>query len=208
MTIDWQVLYEQRKAAAKRFGEIWDIPIKKRYHVVLAELGRSGIQLLEVGAGDRALAKTMQRSWGEFEYKSCDIDPTYSHDFSASSEIEGEYDLVAGFEVIEHLTLEAAADLLSDCFRHLKPGGKIMLTTPNTYYPPGYLRDATHVTPFCYDELAGLMGTCGFQPTAIFRLYHDSIFKKLIKRVLFYPVFRILGIDFAHQIAVVAEKPI
>ena len=207
MTIDWQLLFEQRKSAARRFGEIWDLPIRKRYHVVLAELGQRGVHLLEIGAGDRALQKTMQGYWGEFEYKSCDIDPTYPHDFHSSAEIEGEYDLIAGFEVIEHVPLEAAAQMLTDCYQHLRPGGKIMLTTPNTYYPPGYLRDATHITPFCYDELAGLLGVCGFQPTGIYRLYHDSLLKKFIKRVLFYPVFRVIGIDFAHQIAVVAEKP-
>jgi SAM-dependent methyltransferase len=207
MAIDWQLLFEQRKAAEKRFGTIWDLPIKKRYHVVLAELGQSGVQMLEIGAGDRALARTMERYWQSFEYKSCDIDPTYPHDFASSRDIEGHYDLIAGFEVIEHVSLHDAADLIRDCFKHIKPGGKIMLTTPNTYYPPGFLRDATHITPFCYDELAGLLAVCGFKPIAIFRLYHDSLIKKFIKRFLFYPVFRIIGIDFAHQIAVVAEKP-
>ena len=207
MAIDWQLLFEQRKAAEKRFGSIWDLPIKKRYHVVLAELGKTGVQMLEIGAGDRALAGTMERYWQSFEYKSCDIDPTYSHDFASSRDIEGQYDLMAGFEVIEHVTLQDAADLLRDCFKPIKPGGKIMLTTPNTYYPPGFLRDATHITPFCYDELAGLLAVCVFKPTAIYRLYHDSLIKKFIKRFLFYPVFRVIGIDFAHQIAVVAEKP-
>lgn len=207
MTIDWQRLYEQRKAAEKRFGSIWQIPIRKRYHSVLAELGGPGTSLLEVGAGDRALKEKMIGYWGEITYVSCDIDPTYEHDFTSSKEITGEFDLIAIFEMIEHVPLGAAADLLKDCFAHLKPGGKIMLTTPNTYYPPAYLRDATHITPFCYDELAGLLGLCGFDPLAIYRLHHDSVLKKFVKRFLAYPLFRVLGIDFAHQIAVVAEKP-
>jgi hypothetical protein len=207
MTINWQDLFQHRKAAERRFGAIWNLPVRKRYHVVLGALGHPGVQLLEIGAGDRGLAKTMAGYWQSFDYKSCDIDPTYPHEFSSSSDIEGEYDLIVGCELIEHLTLPDAAELLLDCFAHTKAGGKILLTTPNTYYPPGFLRDATHITPFCYDELAGLLALCGYQPTAIYRLYHDSIIKRFIKRVLFYPVFRIIGIDFAHQIAVVAEKP-
>ena len=130
MAIDWQQLYKHRKAAEKAFGAIWDVPIKKRYHTVLAEVGQRDISLLEVGAGDRALATTMQKYWGEFEYKSCDIDPTFDHDFSHSKQIEGEFDLIAIFEMIEHVSLHDAADLLTDCFEHLKSGGSIVLTTP------------------------------------------------------------------------------
>lgn len=206
MTIDWQKLYQHRKQAEKTFGSIWQIPIRKRYHQVLSEQGEGGVSLLEVGAGDRALRDTMTRYWGDFEYVSCDIDPTYEHEFSHSSEVVGEFDVIAIFEMIEHVPLQDAADLLNDCFQHLKPGGKIVLTTPNTYYPPAYLRDATHITPFCYDELAGVLALVGFKPLAIYRLYHDSLIKKFFKRFLFYSVFRLVGIDFAHQIAVVAEK--
>ena len=207
MTIDWQHLYRHRKSAEKRFGDIWQLPLRKRYHQVLADQGRAGVSLLEVGAGDRALQDTMKRYRGQFNYVSCDIDPTYEHEFKASSEITGEYDVIAIFEMIEHVPLADAASLLQDCFEHLKPGGKIVLTTPNTYYPPAYLRDATHITPFCYDELAGLLDLCGFRTSAIYRLHHDAVLKKFLKRVVFYPLFRLLGIDFAHQIAVVAEKP-
>jgi SAM-dependent methyltransferase len=207
MAIDWQQLYKHRKAAEKTFGAIWDVPIKKRYHTVLAEVGQKDISLLEVGAGDRALATTMRKYWGDLEYKSCDIDPTFDHDFSHSKDIEGEFDVIAIFEMIEHVSLHDAAELLTDCFEHLRSGGFIVLTTPNTFYPPAYLRDATHITPFCYDELAALLGLCGFQVQGIYRLHHDALLKKFLKRVVFYPLFRLLGIDFAHQIAVVAAKP-
>jgi len=47
----------------------------------------------------------------------------------------------------------------------------------------------------------------GFNVTHIYRLYNDSLLKKFVKRILFYSLFRVLGIDFAKQIIVVAEKP-
>ena len=205
--IDWSQLFEQRKMIASRFGNIWKIPIARRYYDVLRKLGRESVTVLEIGAGDRGLEKKMAGYWGQFDYRSCDIDTRYEHDFNEIDSVTGEFDLICAFEMIEHVTLEEARHLLSKCFELNVPGGQIAITTPNIYYPPDFLRDATHRTPFCYDELGGLLQLCGYETTAIYRLYHDSIVKKFIKRVLMYPIFRVLGIDFAHQIMVVGRKP-
>ena len=207
MTIDWQKLYEGRRLVTRRFGDIWDLPVASRYHRVVAELGRGGTRLLEVGAGDRSFRDKIAGYWGEVDYKSCDIDPTYPHDFAGIEHVQGEYDLICAFELIEHLTLVDAHQMVTRMFDLLAPGGCVALTTPNIYYPPAFLRDSTHITPFCYDELGGLLSLAGFRVRSVHRLYHDSLIKKLIRRVLFYPVFRVMGIDFARQIIVVAEKP-
>ena len=208
MTIDWQKLYLERSIIADKFGEIWDLPIATRYHRVVASVGGRGTSVLEVGAGDRSFRRKLEGYWGNVGYTSCDIDPTHEHDFSQIDEVQGEYDLVCAFEMIEHLTLSDAQHMVTRIYELVRPGGKLALTTPNIYYPPAYLRDVTHITPFCYDELGALLQLAGFKVTSIYRLYHDSLVKKFIRRVLFYPVFRIIGIDFARQIIVVAEKPV
>ena len=207
ITLDWQQLYRQRQDIADRFGDIWDLPIDKRYHRVLAREGRGGVRLLEIGAGDRGLERRMQEYWGDLEYLSCDIDPTFQHDFTHIDEAVGEYDLVCAFELIEHLELRAAGHMAQRMYELTSPGGRVVLTTPNIFYPPAFMRDATHVTPFCYDELGGLLQLAGFRVTRIYRLYHDAVIKKLLRRYLAYPLFRLMGIDFARQIIVVAEKP-
>ncbi len=204
--INWSQLFAQRKSVAKQFGEIWQIPIARRYYNVLRTHGRSAVSLLEIGAGDRGLKSKMAKYWGQYHYRSCDIDSQHHHDFNDMDVVTGEYDLICAFEMIEHVSLEDAYRILSRCYQLNVPGGEILLTTPNIYYPPAYLRDATHCTAYCYDELAGLLQLCGYKVTAIYRLYHDSILKKLVKRILMYPLFRILGIDFAHQIMVVGRK--
>lgn len=208
MSIDWQNLYQHRKATAKKFGDIWDLPVARRYHQIVAREGKPGFSVLEVGAGDRSFEKKLQGYWGDLNYCSCDIDPTFDHEFSNIDQATGRYDLICAFELIEHLTLGDAQQMVERMFALLKPGGLAILTTPNIYYPPAYLRDVTHQTPLCYDELGGLLSLGGFELRSIHRLYHDSLIKKFIRRVLFYPVFRILGIDFARQIIVVAEKPL
>lgn len=205
--MNWQQLYQERRNIAARFGDIWSLPLATRYHRVVAGEGSAGTSVLEVGAGDRSFQNKLRGYWGELSYVSCDIDATHSHEFSSIDEVTGRYDLVCGFEVIEHLTLDEASHMVARMFEVTKAGGRIALTTPNIYYPPAYLRDVTHITPFCYDELGALLQIAGFRVKSIHRLYHDSILKKLVRRYLFYPVFRVLGIDFARQIIVVAEKP-
>lgn len=192
---------------ADTFGDIWALPVETRYHRVVSRFGGPGTSLLEVGAGDRSFREKMMGYWGEIEYQSCDIDPTYEHDFSDIDQAQGQFDLICAFELIEHLTLEQARHMVVRMYELLKPGGRVALTTPNIYYPPAYLRDATHITPFAFDELGGMLRLAGFEVTYVCRLYHDSLIKKLIRRYLCYPLFRITGIDFARQIIVVAEKP-
>jgi|DEB0MinimDraft_6_1074348.scaffolds.fasta_scaffold62309_2 SAM-dependent methyltransferase len=204
--IDWQQLYRCRQSVADQFGDIWSVPVARRYHQVLAKHGRGGIRLLEVGAGDRALKDKMQGYWGDFSYRSCDIDPTYQHDFDDIEAVEGDFELICAFELIEHLTLPAAGRMAERMHELLVPGGVVVLTTPNIFYPPAFMRDATHITPFCYDELGGLLKLAGFEVREIRRLHHDSLVKKFARRILLYPWFRGMGIDFAKQIIVVAEK--
>lgn len=206
--IDWSNLYQHRKKISRQFGSVWKLPVEKRYHSVLKVLGKSGCKVLEIGAGDKKLRHRLKREWGNLQYFSCDLDSQFDHDFKSIAAIEGEYDLICAFELVEHLTLDDASAMLKKCFAHMSAGGKLMLTTPNIYYPPAYLRDATHITPFCYDELGGLVEKSGFTVTKICRLYHDALIKKLVKRILLYPLFRVMNIDFAKQIAVVAIKDV
>ena len=138
MSIDWQNLYHHRRAIAKQFGDIWDLPVARRYHQVVANEGRSGFSVLEVGAGDRGFEQKLKDYWGEVGYCSCDIDPTFDHDFKHIDEVSGAFDLICAFELIEHLTLADAQYMVEKMLALLKPGGVAILTTPNIYYPPAY----------------------------------------------------------------------
>ena len=206
---DWSDLYQQRKVIARRYSAgVWSVPVERRYHNVLERLGGKGVRVLEVGAGTRALQQRLQDWWGDVSYMSCDVDTSQHHDFYSIDDVTGSYDLVIGLEVIEHMSLDVAKHVVKRAWDLLVPGGQIALTTPNTYYPPAFLRDATHLTPFCYDELGGLLRLGGFEVTGVYRLHHDSLLKKLLKRILFYPLYRMVGIDYAHQIMVVGRKAV
>jgi hypothetical protein len=83
-----------------------------------------------------------------------------------------------------------------------------MITTPNIFYPPSYLCDATHITPWCYHDLGGIAGLAGFEMKKMYRLYKESLLEQLVRRYLAYPLFRLVGIDFAKQIILVATRPV
>jgi len=140
------------------------------------------------------------------DYRSIDIDPHGDHDYRSLDEIDRTFDCVFAFEVVEHIGVEELPGWLARLAELLAPGGRLVLSTPNTYYPPAYLRDVTHRTPLCYDELAGLVGAAGLEVEQIARVYHDPVHRAFLRRYLFGWLFEMIGIDFARQIILVARK--
>lgn len=206
-TISWSELYAHRRAAAQRFGSIFALPIVKRVREVVIDSVPDRARVLEVGAGARDMERTLNSVRSELMYESCDIDRRGRHDHYDLSTAVGPYDVVISLEVIEHLTLAEIGPWLVRLREITTPGGTLVLSTPNTYYPPAYLRDATHRTPLCYDELAGLVELAGFEIVRIVRIYHDPVHRKLLRRYLLGWLFRAIGIDFARQIMLVARNP-
>ncbi len=206
--ISWSELYAARTKVQKRYRKIWDVPIARRYSTVIHKYGHDGAQVLEVGAGGRALQNRLKKWWPNTQYKSYDIDLNTEQDFYELDDISGVYEMIYMIEVIEHVRPEIAKQILTKCYEVMAPGGLLFVTTPNIYYPPNYLRDATHITPWCYDELGAVSCMAGFELKSIYRLYSDSFWGKLLHRVLFYPVHKALGIDFAKHLLLVARKPV
>jgi hypothetical protein len=138
-------------------------------------------------------------------YRSLDIDAQSDHDYRSLDDIGEQFDVIYALEVVEHLTLDEIRSWLPRIRALLSGPSLLILSTPNTFYPPAYLRDATHRTPLCYDELAGLLAAAGFRVEAIVRIYNDPLPRWLLRRFLFGWLFRLIGIDFARQIVVVAR---
>jgi SAM-dependent methyltransferase len=88
----------------------------------------------------------------------------------------------------------------------LKPGGRVIMTTPNIYTPGRYWKDVTHRTAYHYEELGGLLLGQNFELIEICRFFNEPIFNFFIKVYLFSALFRFLGIDFTKSILVVARK--
>ena len=110
--IEWSQLYKHRNAIAKRYPQIWDLPLAKRYFNVLFTTTLTPGNLLEIGAGDRDLKKKVEQKWPSCQYASFDIDHSQFHDFYKLEDIRGEYDIICMFEIIEHITPDLALQIL------------------------------------------------------------------------------------------------
>jgi 2-polyprenyl-3-methyl-5-hydroxy-6-metoxy-1,4-benzoquinol methylase len=78
----------------------------------------------------------------------------------------GAFDLVAGFDVIEHFHKPEVLRFLDAAFAALKPGGRLVVQTPNAESPWGTLHrynDFTHEVCFNPNALTRLMNLSGFR---------------------------------------------
>lgn len=203
----WSQQYIFRRAIAARFGRVFALPLARRVREVLIDVVRDENEVLEVGAGDRRMSELLAKKRRGVRYRSMDIDARTAHDYRTLEEIDRTFHCICAFEVAEHLAFDELPGWLARLAQLLRPAGHLVLSTPNTFYPPAYLRDASHRTPLCYDELGGLLEASGLRVTRIVRIYNDVLWRMIARRWLFGWLFRLIGIDFAQQIVVVARKP-
>lgn len=81
---------------------------------------------------------------------------------SAHSE---DLDLITAFDLIEHFEKDEVLPFLEACYAALKPGGRLILQTPNAESPWGHsvrYADFTHEVAFTPGCLSKLQQLCGF----------------------------------------------
>ena len=75
-----------------------------------------------------------------------------------------QFDLITALDLIEHLTKDEVLELLDGCREALKPGGRLVLQTPNAESPWGLqvrYGDFTHEVCFTPNVLCRLLELCG-----------------------------------------------
>lgn len=202
----WSEQLRFREKIHQQYPSLWSLKIvRKRLPFILKHLGENKA-VLEIGAFKRELGERIKKHYPRIQYKSMDIDPTYAHDYTSLGEIGETFDAVLLFEVIEHLKLETGRELAKRIFDLLKPGGIVILTTPNVYTPGQYWKDISHETPYHYEELGGLFLSEGFKSIEMYRLFNAPLLRYVAKVYLFSFFFRFLGIDFTKSILLIARK--
>jgi SAM-dependent methyltransferase len=204
--MDWGEQFQWREKVHQQYPEVWDLRIvRKRLPFILKYL-REGESVLEIGAHDRELGGRIEKYRPRTLYKSLDIDPSCQHDYTSIEEVKEEFDVVLLFELIEHLDRESGTKMVDKIFEILKPGGRVILTTPNVYTPGQYWKDVSHLTPYHYAELGGLFLSRRFESVDLFRYFNAPFLQYVMRVYLFSPVFRFLGIDFTKSILLMAKK--
>lgn len=80
------------------------------------------------------------------------------------------FDLIMGLDIIEHFQKDEVLQFLDGCHGALKPGGRLILQTPNAESPWGSViryGDFTHEVCFTPNSLKRLMYMCGFRDVII-----------------------------------------
>jgi SAM-dependent methyltransferase len=200
----WSALYRHRQEVKRRYPSIWSVPLVKKEMDRLSQIVGDGHRILEVGAGDRRFGKRLQAMRTGIEYRSFDIDRATEQDYYRIDDIEGTFDCIYAFEVIEHLTPEEGLTLLRGLRGLMRPEGVLLLGTPNLYHPHRYWGDLTHKTPYKYEELGGLLMMAGFDLPKIHRIYNDAWMRRWFRIHIGVFLHRYLDIDFAGTVLVEA----
>lgn len=201
----WSKLYESRQRVKADYPDIWSLPLVKKEMDRLLPNVRDGVSVLEVGAGDRRFWKKIQAKRKDVAYRSMDIDLATQQDFYTTDEIQGSFDLIFAFELIEHLSPDEGLALVKKLHTHLAPQGVLLLGTPNLYHPHRYFGDLTHKTPYKYEELGALLHLAGYDKLRFFRIYNDAWLRRLFRVHVGVWLHRYLDIDFAGTVLVEAR---
>lgn len=72
----------------------------------------------------------------------------YIHDASRLMELKERFDTILAGEIIEHLDNPQA--FLEGCYTILNPGGHLVISTPNPYYPPIVILEMLMIRRYFY----------------------------------------------------------
>ena len=203
---EWSRFFRGQVETSRRFGPVWRLPLVDRHTDLLIPRLRQGLAVLEIGAADRRILEKIAPADRMIDYRSLDPDPAFRHDYARIEDLDRSFDMIWMFEVIEHLDLEAGRRLVEAAGRRLRPGGLLIMTTPNGHHPHRF-REPHHGTAYKFDSLGALALFCGLAIESIHRVEGGSVVQKFLHRNLFAWLHRFLDIDFARTIALVASKP-
>ena len=208
----WSHLYKRRREIYKTYPDFWKLKVKKKIIDIIFETieayqkGTNQICALDVGSNDRVMGNKIKIKYPHFQYESMDIDREQHHDYYDLGQIQKKFDMVFSFEVIEHIVFEEGIQMLRQIFDLLKPGGKLVISTPNVFHPNRYW-EYSHKVSYRYDEMGGILLSLGYKINHIYRIYNDAFVKRLLRLWVAAPLHQYLCVDFAKSILLVAEKP-
>ena len=91
---------------------------------------------------------------------------------------DGSASVVSAFHLVEHLPFDHVKDLVAECHRVLKPGGLLIMETPNPenfmVATQSFYLDPTHLRPIPPDLLAFVPEYLGYEPVKILRLQETA----------------------------------
>jgi hypothetical protein len=209
--------YWERKRL--RSGSVPDFPVRRwwesdglsQIEQLYFDAVREAPSLLDVGAGDLRMKQKLTAAGYAGEYHTQDIGPEYAHTYRDLAQVERRYGAVLCLDVIEHLPLEEGLSLLERLVELLEPSGTLVIQTPNARCirsPLGW--DMTHLHLYNVEDLWAYLTAAGLE-TRGYRVVFAPRRRSPLAALRFATgalvTTRLLGADYADNIAVLARKP-
>jgi len=172
---------------------------------------RNAPSLLDVGAGDLRIMRKIQSAGFKGEYHTQDIGTEGKYTYRDVGDVTRRYGAILCLDVLEHLSLVDGLTLLDKMTSLLEPGGALVLQTANaSYIPDPRSWDMTHLHIYNLPDLYAYL-VCDRLEVAGYRVTVGDQNHGLIRRVKLgitaYVKLKILGCDYANNIAIVARRP-
>jgi len=201
----WSELTRGRQEAVETLPNILNLPIVRDKMELLREMVRDGDSLLDIGANDRLLEGQLREAGLNVSYTSLDVDKNLRHDYYALNEIEGSFDVITSFEVIEHISPAEIMEIFKKAQSHLKQGGYIIVSTPNACHPVNLWTDCSHITAVRHNVLYYLLQSAGFRDIQIYR-GGKTKWKDRFWAFVYRPLLKLLRLDYIRHIIVTGTK--
>ena len=205
--LSWSEVTSWRREGYERFGSIHDLPIV-RIDREFERLIDGASRLLDVGAGrDKPLRGRVDPD--RTAYRSLDPDPSGTFDYANVAEIPADerFDLAVSSQVLEHVSVPEALEIVRGVAAVLTPGGRYAATVPNVSHPIRHWADATHVTAWGLWDFYGLFRTAGLEVETLARYGKQRLTWRPFRRLVAKAVAKEYRIDWCDSILLVARRP-
>ncbi len=166
--------------------------------------------VLDCGAGDLRIKTKFQKLGFAGIYHTQDVGTEFAYTFKSLEEITQKYSAILCLDVIEHLPLPAGLRLIHTLVNLLEAGGILVLQTPNARCVRNPLiSDMTHLHCYNLTDLWAYLTALGLKTDGyrvVFAAKPQSWLQKAQGFLPKYIATKILGLDYADNIMVVAHK--
>ena len=166
--------------------------------------------ILDVGAGDLTMRHKLKKAGYSGKYHTQDIGEEFQYDYTNLDEVSHQYSAILCLDVIEHLELSEGLALIHKLVDLLAPDGMLILQTPNgRCVRSPLISDMTHLHCYNLPDLWAYLTsmeliTEGYR--VVFEEKYTTWKQKILTLGSRYIVTRILGLDYADNIVVIASK--
>jgi hypothetical protein len=178
--------------------------------VVIFNKIKTNTAILDVGAGDFRVKKKFCKHGFQGDYHTQDIGTEFDYTYKTLAQVSRQYPAILYLDVLEHLSLEDGLGTLHKLFNLLEPNGHLVIQTPNARCVRSPLiSDMTHLHCYNLPDLWSYLTALGCHVDG-YRIVLgkpvEGILPKLKSNITRYITTRLMGLDYADNILLIAQK--